>query len=62
MTDERCPAAFSDEDPRDGFPAPGVDSDRSKEKGMIDERCPATTRGTDFPCRARIPINRRRTK
>ena len=41
MTDERCPAAFSDEDPRGGFPAPGVDSDKSKEIEMIDERYPA---------------------
>ena len=60
MTDERCPAAFSDEDLRDGFPAPGVDSDRSKEKGMTDERCPATTHGANFPRRAWIPIDRRR--
>ena len=60
MTDERCPAAFSDEDPRGEFPAPGVDSDRSKEKDMTDERRPAATRGTDFPRRARIPIDRRR--
>ena len=41
MTDERCPAAFSDEDPRDGFPAPDTDSDKSKEIEMIDERYPA---------------------
>ena len=41
MTDERCPAAFSDEDPRGGFPAPGADSDKSKEIEMIDERYPA---------------------
>ena len=41
MTDERCPATFSDEDPRGGFPAPGADSDKSKEIEMIDERYPA---------------------
>ena len=41
MTDEHCPAAFSDEDPRDGFPAPDTDSDKSKEIEMIDERYPA---------------------
>ena len=57
MTDERCPAAFSDEDPRGGFPAPGVDSDRSKEKGMTDERCPAAFSDEDprggFPASGR---------
>ena len=55
MTDERCPA-------RDGFPAPGADSDRSKEKGMTDERYPAATHGVNFPRWAWIPIDRRRTK
>ena len=60
MIDERCPAAFSDEDPRDGLPAPDTDSDKSKENEMIDERCPAATSGTDFPRRTRIPIDRRR--